>query len=62
MKIKRRSQLILSLLAKTDPDNHINAIGFKWSDLKEEVDENIALANFIEILQKHANKEYFSKK
>ena len=51
MKKRRRSQLILSLLIKkTDPYNDENAIDFKWSDLAEEDEEDIALDNFIESL------------
>ena len=36
---------------KTDPYNDEIANDFKWSDVKEEDDEDIALANFIESLQ-----------
>ena len=50
---KRRNQLILSLLIKkTDPYNDENSIGSKLSDLTEEDEEDIALANFIESLKK----------
>ena len=35
-----------------DPYNDENAIDFKWSDVKEEDEEDIALANLIESLQK----------
>ena len=57
---KRRNQLILSLLIKkTDPSNDENAINFRWSDVKEEDEEDIALANFIESLQKQTDKENF---
>ena len=61
---KKRNQLILSLLnnKKTDPYNDENAIDFRWSDVQEEEEEDIALANFIENLQKQANKENFQKK
>ena len=38
---------------KTDPDNDENAIDFKWSDVQEEDEEDIALANFIKSLQKN---------
>ena len=49
---KRRNQLILSLLIKkTDPYNDENSIESKWSDLTEEDEEDIALANFIESLK-----------
>ena len=37
---------------KTDPFNDENAIDFKWSDEQEEDEKDIALANFIESLQK----------
>ena len=41
---------------KTDPNNDENAIDFKWSDTKEEEDEeDIALANFIKSLQKQTD-------
>ena len=57
---KRRSQLILSLLRKSDPNNYENVINFRWSDVKEEDEEDIALANFIEGFQKQTDKESFS--
>ena len=48
---KRRNQLILSLLIKkTNPYNDENSIDSKWSDLTEEDEEGVALANFIESL------------
>ena len=37
---------------KTNPYNDKNAINFKRSDVQEEYDEDIALANFIESLKK----------
>ena len=37
---------------KTDPFNDENSIDSIWSDLTEEVDEDIALTNFIESLKK----------
>ena len=50
---KRRNQLILSLLIiKKDPYNGENSIDSTWSDLTEEDEEDIALANFIESLKK----------
>ena len=58
---KRRNQLILSLLIKTDPYNDENAIDSKWSDLTEENEEDIALANFIESLNKANRLEFFPK-
>ena len=59
---KRRNQLILSLLIKkTDPYNAENSIDSKWSDLIEEDEEDIALANFIESLQKQADEKFFQK-
>ena len=36
---------------KTDPYNDENSIDSKWSDLTEEDEEDIALANFIESLK-----------
>ena len=36
---------------KKDPYNDENAIDSKWSDVKEEDEEDIALTNFIESLQ-----------
>ena len=60
---KRRKQLILSLLIKKkDPYNDENSIDSKWSDLTEENEEDIALANFIESLNKAKWWENFSKK
>ena len=37
--------------------NDENAIDFRWSDVKEEDEEDIPLANFIESLQKQADEE-----
>ena len=48
---KRRNQLILSLLIKTNPYNDENVIYSKWSDLTEENEEDTALANYIESLK-----------
>ena len=47
---------------KTDPYNDENAIDSKWPDLTEEDEEDIALANFIESLNKANWWENFSKK
>ena len=59
---KRRNQLILSLLIKkTDPYNDENSIESKWSDVTEEDEEDIALANFIESLKKSKLMRNFSK-
>ena len=51
----------MSLLnKKTDPYNDENAFEFRWSDIQEEEDEeDIALANFIESLQKQTDEEIF---
>ena len=46
---------------KTDPYNDENAIDSKWSDVQEEDEEDIAMANFIESLQKQTYEEIFSK-
>ena len=45
---------------KADPEMMINAIDFKWSDVKER-EEDVALANFIESLQKQTDEEIFKK-
>ena len=47
---------------KTDPYKDENFIGFKWSDLTEEDEEDIALANFIESLKKKQTDEKIFKK
>ena len=47
---------------KTDRYNDENSIDSKWSDLTEEDEEDIALANFIESLKKANWWEHFSKK
>ena len=47
---------------KTDPYNDENSIESKWSDLTEEDEEDIALANFIESLKKSKLMRNFSKK
>ena len=60
---KRRNQLILSLLIKkTDRYNDENSIDSKWSDLTEEDEEDIALANFIESLKKNKLMRTFFQK
>ena len=46
---------------KSDPYNDENAINFRWSDVEEENEEDIALANFIESLQKKTDEEIFHK-
>ena len=46
---------------KTDPYNDENAIYLKWPGVKEEDDEDIALVNFIENLQKQTDEENFPK-
>ena len=40
---------------KTDPYNDENAIGFKWSDVQEDNEEDISLVNFNESLQIQAD-------
>ena len=42
---------------KTDTYNDENSIDSKWSDLTEEDEEDIALANFIESLKKKQTDE-----
>ena len=61
---KRMNQLIFSLLIKKTNSYKVeNSIGFKWSDLTEEVEEDIALANFIESLKKkQTDEKFFSSK
>ena len=44
----------------TDPYNDENAIKFRLSDVKEEDEEDIALANFIESLQNQTDDEIFT--
>ena len=47
---------------ETDPYNDENAIDFKWSGVKEEDKEDIALANFSESLQKQVDEEKYPKR
>ena len=47
---------------KTDHYNDKNAIDFKWSGVQEEDEEDNALVNFIENLQKQIDEESFPKK
>ena len=55
--------MIFSLLSKKkDPYNDENAIDFKWPGVQEEDEEDIALVNFIENLQKQTDDENFQKK
>ena len=42
--------------------NEENTIDFRWSDVQEEFEEDIALVNLIESLQKHTDDENFPKK
>ena len=58
---KRRNQLILSLLIK-NAYNDENSIDSKWSDLTEENEEDIALANFIESFKKSKLMRTFFQK
>ena len=58
---KRRNQLIFSLLSKKQILKWENSIDFKWSDVTIEDEEDIALANFIENLQKQTNEETSKK-
>ena len=46
-KIKRKSQLIKLTEQKTDPENDENSIDFRWSDVQEEIEEDITKANLI---------------
>ena len=59
---KRKSQLILSLQAKNRSWNDENAIGFIWSDVKEENEGDTTLAYFSKSLQKQVDEETFPKK
>ena len=47
---------------KTDPYNDENFIESKWSDVTEEDEEDIALANFIESLKKKQTDEKLFQK
>ena len=58
---KRRSQLILNLLSKKDPYNDENDINFRLSDIKEENEEDIGLANFLRDCKSKMTRK-FSKK
>ena len=46
---------------KADPYNDENGFDFKWSDVQEEDEEDIALANFIEIYKSKLIKNFFQK-
>ena len=49
---KEKEPINIELTDKTtNPYKDENSIGFKWSDLTEEDEEDIALANFIESLK-----------
>ena len=60
--MKRRSHLILRLLNKKNPDYDEIIIDFRWSDVQEDDEEDIVLANFFESLQKQTHEEVFQKK
>ena len=60
---RRRNQLVLSLLSKkTDSYNDENTLDFRWSNVQEEGEEDIALSNFSECLQTANWWEKISKK
>ena len=60
---KELTNIELTEKKKTVPYNDENSIGSKWSDLTEEDEEDIALANFIESLKKkQTDEEIFPKK
>ena len=44
---EEKKPINIELTVKKDPYNDENAIGFKWSDLTKEDEEDIALDNFI---------------
>ena len=46
---------------KTDPFNDENSIDSKWSYLTEEVEEDIALANFLRAWKKQTDEKIFPK-
>ena len=46
---------------KPDLYNDENAIDIKWLNVQEKYEEEIALVNFIEGLQKQIDNEFFSK-
>ena len=46
---------------KTYPYSDENAIDFRWSGVKEEDEQNIALTNFIECLQSKLKRKFFKK-
>ena len=58
---KRMNQLVLSLLSKKDPYNDENTIDFKWSGVKEEDEEDIALTNFIQNYKSKLMRNIFHK-
>ena len=61
MTMKRRNQLYWANWAKADPYDDENAIDFRWSSVNEGDEEDIALANFIENLQKQNDEDIFKK-
>ena len=44
-----------------DPENNENAIDFRWSVVQEEDEDDVALTNFIECLQKQVDEENFQQ-
>ena len=46
---------------KVEPENYKNVINFRWSDIREKDEEDIAKTNLIWSLQKQAVEEFFSK-
>ena len=59
---KKRANWYLVYWSKRWSWNDENAIDFRWSGVKKEDEEDSALANFIESLQKQTDEENFSKK
>ena len=62
MKMKKWSDLILWLLNKLIPNYDEIIIDFRLSDVQEDDEEDIVLANFFESLQKQTDEEVFFNK
>ena len=58
---KRRNNSYWAYWGKSDSYNDENAIDFRWSGVHED-EEDTALANFIENLQKQTDEKIFTKK
>ena len=57
----KKKTINIEFTEQNNPENYENCIHFKWLDVQEEDEEDIAKANLIHSLQKHANEQVYPK-